>query len=346
MSTQTYKCSSCGGSLVFDPENGNFKCEYCLSTFDEKTIEKENVFKNEDDTEYNAKDDMTVYTCPSCGANLILSSKDIITNCYYCHTTVVMTEKASGDFKPDFLVPFSISKEKARDIFLDWAGKKKFIPNDFLSKKQIENLTGVYFPYFITDCEVSAAMQAKAENVRVWRVGDTEYTERSYFNINRSGDIGFPNILKNALTDENKNISDSVAPFDMSEAIDFSSAYLLGFQAQKRDIDKKYAEDKVKSDLNEYSKRVLMNSINGYSSVTTISVKTYIKSMDSKYVLFPVWVLTYKDKKTKRIYTFALNGQNGKIFGELPADKKKLFALFASIAIPLFAILTLAGYLL
>ena len=51
---------------------------------------------------------------------------------------------------PDFVLPFKISKEQAIEKFLSFARKKRFIPKDFFEKNQVQKMTGVYFPYWIT----------------------------------------------------------------------------------------------------------------------------------------------------------------------------------------------------
>ena len=56
----------------------------------------------------------------------------------------------------------------------------------------------------------------------------------------------------------------------------------------------------------------------------------------AKYALMPVWILNtkYQDK----MYTFAMNGQTGKLVGSLPIDKKKFWGCLFGIAAGIIAI--------
>ena len=56
--------------------------------------------------------------------------------------------------------------------------------------------------------------------------------------------------------------------------------------------------------------------------------------------LFPVWTLTYPGKDGK-VYYYAMNGQTGKLIGDLPVDKGRVAAWFAGISIPLMILTAL-----
>jgi hypothetical protein len=65
-----------------------------------------------------------------------------------------------------------------------------------------------------------------------------------------------------------------------------------------------------------------------------------LKNGTSKYALLPVWILntTWKGQK----YTFAMNGQTGKLVGDLPMDdgayKKWLFGIAGAVGAAAFAL--------
>ena len=69
-----------------------------------------------------------------------------------------------------------------------------------------------------------------------------------------------------------------------------------------------------------------------------------VTSGNWQYALLPVWTLTYKNDKNNKVYYFSLNGQNGKVVGELPVDYSKLMLTFALIALPLIILMLLASY--
>ena len=121
-------------------------------------------------------EEMTVYHCPSCGAEIVTDATTAATQCFYCHNPVVLSGRLSGEFRPEYVIPFAIPKEEAEKRFLHWARSKRFVPRDFFHKSRIQKLSGVYFPYWMVDCKLDGAMEATANRVRVWRTGNTEYT--------------------------------------------------------------------------------------------------------------------------------------------------------------------------
>jgi len=73
----------------------------------------------------------------------------------------------------------------------------------------------------------------------------------------------------------------------------------------------------------------VQESLIGYSSVIPTSRNLSIQHGNAKYVLLPVWILNtrYKDK----IYTFAMNGQTGKMTGAFPVCPKRTAIWFSGI---------------
>ena len=67
---------------------------------------------------------------------------------------------------------------------------------------------------------------------------------------------------------------------------------------------------------------LLRNDITGYNTVVERGRKIGLKRGEVKYALLPVWILNTRWNNTN--YMFVVNGQTGKIVGDLPVDKKKL----------------------
>ena len=344
MAVVSYKCPNCGGDLRFDPKTQKYKCEYCLSEFTEEVLhqQEEKESSGQQSAEQESRDGL-VYSCPSCGAQIITDETTAATFCYYCHNPVVLEGKLSGDYKPDQIIPFKVDKKEAVSHFLAYMKKKKFVPKAFFNKDQIEKISGVYFPFWMFECDVMGHMDATATNVRIYRIGDTEFTETRFYNVQREGGLHFEELTKNALNKANRKLVEGVQPFMLNDLQKFSMGYLSGFQAEKRDMEKRDFEDEVRREISDYSKSILKDSISGYTTVKSSNLALDTPSEHWKYILLPVWVLTYKGKDDK-MYYYAMNGQTKNICGELPIDYKKVALMFAAIAIPVFLLLLFGGY--
>lgn len=358
MATMEYKCPNCAGPLSFNPDKQKFSCPFCESDFDPKYIqdlyaEREKT-ETSDEREVNAYEERqknrqegdseeypVSYSCPSCGAEVVTTASTAATRCFYCQNPVVLGGRLSGEFKPDRVVPFTISKDKAVEIFLKMCGKKKFLPAGFTGKDQIEKMQGVYFPYWYVDEDLSGSISATGKKERSWTTGNRRYTETSTYRLLRTGDMKIKNVFERALKSNSREMLQSVHPFDLTKAQPFAMSYLSGFSAEKRDLEKKDVAAEIDKRMEEYAKQLLIDTMNGYQGISTEHFEDKVKDQNWNYTLLPVWIVTYKYKG--EILPYAINGQTGKIYGSLPVAMGKLTAWAAVIAAIVIAICILGG---
>lgn len=344
METLTFKCPNCGGGLIFDPATQKFACEYCISSFTEDEIKRDEKEKEENNAEKDTSQ-VVLYHCPSCGAEIVTEESTAATFCFYCHNPITLVGRLEGEFKPDKIIPFKIDQKEAESRFQMWLKKKWFLPKDFYSKKQVEKLSGVYFPFWVTDCSIHANMDASAENFRTWRSGDLEHTEIKHYRLEREANIEYNDIETLALKKADSILLEGIEPFDGNDMLPFSAAYLAGFQAEKRDIEQEDITGQIAVEIQGYTKNILSSTITGYSQSSINHLDITTNSAFWEYALMPVWIMTYKGRNEK-VYSYAINGQTGKTFGRLPVDFLKLSFLFAGVFTAVFAFLMLIGGLL
>ncbi|MGX7245723.1 TFIIB-type zinc ribbon-containing protein [Enterococcus quebecensis] len=320
------------------------------SQVDQMTDEEKSSFKEATGANENAEDSlegvMEIFNCPSCGAQIVTEATTAATYCYYCHNPVVLSGRLSGQFLPEKVLPFAVEKEEAIEKFLAWTKKKWFIPKDFFNKEQIDKLTGVYFPYWVVNAEVDGQMNALGTTIRIWRIGDIEYTETKQFDVERQGKIAFKELIKNALS---KNVQqkmvEAVQPFQIDKAVPFKSQYLAGFQAEKRDIEYEAIKNTVESELNDYSESLLRDTASGYTTLTNLRTDISLESEKNQYMLLPIWLVTYRsNEQSKKVYYYAMNGQTGKVSGILPISYKRLGLFTFGIFAVLLAIFLIGGW--
>ncbi len=352
MPVLTYVCNNCGGDLTFDPVSQKFTCKFCASSFTkeqletkepettQENVEEENVVKSEE--ELKDECDAALFTCPSCGAEIVTDNTTAATFCYYCQNPVLLTGRLDGKFMPNRLIPFKFNRDTAIQKFLAWTKKKFFLPKDFFSKTSIDKLTGVYFPYWIVDADTKSNMTAEGHRVRTWTSGDTKYTETKVYNLERGGNIHLEDIIKTGLKKANKRLVESVQPFNEQELTPFSMTYLSGFQAEKRDIERAELEQEVSNDIQKFSEALLLETTKEFSNVKTTYFNADVTNVAWEYGLLPVWTMTYKYKG--EMYYYAMNGQTGKTCGKLPVDMPKLLRVAGLVSAGLCAILALGGY--
>ena len=347
MTVFLHKCLNCSAGLSFDPTTQKLSCGYCGSSFtEEELVQAGQTFDPK--AEETAKTDETneelaLYSCGNCGAEVATSETTAATFCYYCHNPVVLSGRLAGDFFPEQVIPFVINKEKVIKSFFEWIDGKWFVPKNFFSPIQIEKIQGIYFPYWLANYELKVILEGQAIQEDSWKSGDILYTKKRYFNIRRQGKVAFHELVRNALKKANRHLVEGVQPFDFSKAEKFSTTFLSGFQAEKRDCEIVEFQPELREEVQGYACSLIRNTTENYTSVDVSEIKTDFLAERAKYVLLPVWVLTYKGEKG-RIYHYAMNGQTGKFCGDLPVDSGRLRILFGLVAISLYLILLIGGY--
>lgn len=354
MDALSYECINCGGPLQFNAEKGAFFCQYCRGTFSEKDIEEhyaeENAKADQAHVEEKEPDpddffgNAALFECNTCGAEVIADKNTAATFCVYCHNPVVLTNRLAGEYKPNKVIPFKISEKEAKERFTAFCKKKMFLPKDFVSNAQLDMMKGVYYPYWLVDTQKAGGIEATGKKKRRWKEGDYEYEETKTFSIRRRGIISFKGYPHTALkNDDNLKALKYVNPYNDEEFRPFTMPYLTGFLAEKRDVDRKDIQAEVDGELKDYATKIFRNTIEGYDSVeiNSMDLKTINETWD--YGMMPVWFMTfiYNGKS----YLYAMNGQTGKNYGELPLDKGKLFGVAALVGAGLFLLGTIGGFL-
>ncbi|MDI9515284.1 MAG: hypothetical protein GX384_01170 [Clostridiaceae bacterium] len=363
MSVMVYKCPQCGASLSFDADKQSWDCKFCLGSYDVETLEKrlaqekEKVFAEEPeeatpedgaeqeqvDEEFNRN--ARVYMCPDCGAEIVTDATTAATFCVFCHNPTIIPARLSGEYRPSRVIPFKISKEAAQKAFKDWCRKKPLVPAEFKSKPQMEKITGMYLPFWLHDCLSSGTLHANAQKIRKWRSGSYEYTETRHFLIYRDGDMRFSGVPADGSSKMDDNMMDLLEPYDYDQMVDFSMSYLSGYLAEKYDVDKDIVWPRVKERVANDTITQLMSTASGYDAIQVTHKEVRIKDKRIHYTLLPVWMLIYKHRDKK--YLFAMNGQTGKVVGNLPISFGRVAAWFGGIAAAVFAtIFTVMGVIL
>ena len=259
------------------------------------------------------------YQCNSCGGEIVGDDTLAASKCPYCGNPIVMMGQFSGALKPDFVIPFKLDKKAAKEALMNHYKGKKLLPKVFKDQNHIDEIKGVYVPFWIFDTDASANVRYKATRVRHWSDSRYDYTETSFFNVTRAGTLGFENVPVDGSTKMADDLMESIEPFDFSQAVDFQTAYLAGFMADKYDVDAEASVERANERIKKSTEDAFAATVDGYTTVTPVMSSINLENGTSKYALFPVWLLntTWNGEK----YTFAMNGQTGKLVGNLPLDK-------------------------
>ncbi len=327
--TMDHKCQHCGAVLKFNPHGQNWVCEYCKSEYNKAEIDAYEASRgvekltSESEKVKLEKDlnGMDIYSCPNCGAQIVADENTSATFCVYCKSTAILKNKLIGEFNPSEVIPFHKTREDAILAFKKLGKGKPLMPKEFSNHKNIDDMRGVYIPFWLYDYNVNGNIVADAKRIRSWVSGGYRYTKTDTYRVDRAGNMRFNKVPVDGSTHFDNSVMNSIEPFDYNGLVEFSPSYLSGFLAEKYDVDSETAKTEALRRTQNSTTDILRSDVIGYTSVVVTGANHNVNLNKSEYVLLPVWLLNikYKDK----LYTFAMNGQTGKLIGDIPVDKKK-----------------------
>lgn len=287
---------------------------------------------------------LMTYVCNSCGGEITCDENTAATHCPYCDNPVVVAKQFTGTLKPDLVVPFKLTREEAVAALGQHLKGKPLLPKLFKDQNRVEKIQGLYVPFWLFDTGVEADIRYRATRVRHWSDSNYNYTRTSYFSLLRSGQMAFDNVPVDGSEKMDNALMESIEPYDMTQAVDFQTAYLAGYLADKFDVAADDCKTRANDRIRTSTERFFASTAVGYSTVFPEHSNIRLSGGKVRYALLPVWLLTtrYRDK----VYTFAMNGQTGKMVGNLPICWQTFFTYLLGIGLGSGALFTLIAWLI
>lgn len=352
----SYKCPCCGAPLVF---GGNeLRCDSCDNTFPVETMqqmtegmaeaggESKYDWENYQPRSYEDTSEIKLanYNCPSCGAQITGDDTLGSTVCPYCGQSTIVKGQFEGTLRPDYIIPFKVDKKAAMTAFEADFKNAPFLPDEFKSKKKIEEMAGVYVPFWMFDCDCDAYITYNAERVTRWSDSNYNYTKTDYFKLFRAGSVGFANIPVDGSKKADDAYMEAVEPYNYEDAVDFNGAYLSGYLADKYDVSAEESIERANERVKNSTIAAFNDTTGMFQMVTPDESRVSFSNGKIRYSLLPVWMLNIK--YLDKMYQFAINGQTGKVVGNYPVDEGKKKKFFWKVAGICYAAAAVVAYFL
>lgn len=350
-----YRCKNCGGELHYDPASGQLKCPFCGSSYEiseyEETIypgAEENPQADQDengppafdtrtvhrhvhamDDTTDIQDDLRAFGCPHCGAEIITDKDTVATQCIFCHTPMVIQEQVEGKYRPAQIIPFEVDRRQIEQIYEDYIRNKPFYPPEYSRANVIEKIRAIYLPFWLYDLNLNGTVQATGEHTMTFTTSDYIVTDHHVFAIGRDGSMDFEKIPVIASSKTPKDAMDSIEPFDYSRMVAYSPGYLPGFLAQRYDQDDQAMQEFSLRRARQSFEDEMMATMDGYQNLRLTGTNARTTRLKADYVLLPAYLL-FMDYENDEDKLIAINGQTGKIVGNIPVDRHKRNRYFLS----------------
>ena len=346
---QQFQCKKCEGELMWDINAHALKCPYCDSVyqpeeFDFTTQQKITQVDGEHTTDGSSGDTLVKYKCDECGAEVVTAAGTIATTCAFCGHALSMSEKLVGNFKPDFVIPFSVDKKQAMKIYKKYAKSGFFTPTTFQDDKHLKNIKGVYIPFWLHSFCNESCTSIKYDDTHVMRVGDDKVVVCDKYRSDVYSRAIFDKIPTDGLKSLDNQLMDELKPFNYEHLEVFHPGYMAGFYAEEYDEQSQNTVDRARQCAKDEIERLILPGFNGYNNVQVTDYEDRQSGNICQYAMFPIWFLSIEYKK--RNYLFAINGSTGEIVGKLPLNWGRLFRLAGIVFAISYLALTLLSWLL
>ena len=336
-------CPACNAEVFFQPGDKEATCPSCGAEFEVEALLALAARKAETrqdsmtwDTQAGSAwdegetDGLQVYSCKQCGGEIVADETTGATHCPYCGNPVVLTGHFAGALKPDLVIPFQVDKKAAIAALNNHYKGKPLLPKVFKDQNHIEEVKGLYVPVWLFDADADADVHYRASRTRFWSDSEYRYTETTYYSVYRCGGIGFENVPVDGSTKMEDALMESIEPYDITGAVPFQSAYLPGYLADKYDVDADQSIARANERIKRSTEEAFRSTVHGYTSVTTVDSAVSLQNGKARYALYPVWILNTDWNGQK--FTFGINGQTGKVAGDLPMDKGKFWTWLVGVS--------------
>ena len=334
-----YKCPACGGRMEFDSKTQHMKCLFCKTELSVEEYEAQqpeadlSQSPNEENGQWMAANDgswqegeagsFRVYACATCGGEIVGDLTEGAASCPFCGNPVVMKGQFSGELKPDYIIPFRHDKKAAKQAYYKHLEKKYFMPRVFKNENHIDEIRGIYVPFWLFDADVEASVQYAMTETDSWESGGYIYTKSTEHAIYREGEVAFAGIPCDCSKKMDDTLMEAIEPYHFRDAVPFRAAYLAGYVADRYDVDMQDCIARATKRAQASTEKEMKYGLQSKGTITVKSNRIQVKSATYHYALYPVWILntTWRGKQ----YTFAMNGQTGRMVGDLPFSRKEFW---------------------
>ncbi len=359
------KCPKCGATdISLNVSSGKLRCNFCRYEFVSQSVmglesdisKLDGVFITTGASSIlDSSSDMVTLKCSSCGSEVVIdTASSMQARCHWCRNTLSINEQIPNGSVPDFVLPFSITKEEAQRVIEGFVSRRKFFAHPkFVEEFTTDNIMGVYFPYMLVDLNTHAKLIGQGEKMvrRYTRgIGDSEevYYDAEQYYVERSFDMAITDLsiesnsdrINNKSVQKTNNIINTIMPFDTENCVRYNANYLKGYTSERRDLNVEQLKNIVDMQTKDIIRFRANETLKEYDrGVCWNKEDVLIKGQQWKAAYLPVWLYSYQEinEKKKILHYVAVNARTKEVMGSIPVHMPKLIGI--SLGVEIFGIL-------
>lgn len=342
-----HACPACGGQAEWNPAKQMLLCPFCGAESPYEghkaggavsEIDLLKMLRELPEEQRGWDTARRSVQCQSCKAVMVFDPAKVGKNCEFCGSPALVDyQELQSPVRPQSLLPFKLSQSDVRDRMKRWYSGRWFAPNAFKHKSLIDQLHGLYVPYWTFDAQVHCEWQAEA--------GHYYYTTESYTDSQgrtqtrqvqhirweyAAGSIDhfFDDEPVPATKGVDHSLLRQVEPFPTKELVPYDTAFLSGFVVERYQINLEEAAAASVGQMNDELESMCSRQVPG-DTQRNLRLQPEYSAQTFKHTLLPIWLLTYKYRS--KTFNVVANGYTGEIAGEYPKSFWKIAFLVLGV---------------
>jgi DNA-directed RNA polymerase subunit RPC12/RpoP len=350
-SGQEFPCQNCGAKLNYDAGAQAMKCPYCgtQQAVQSQHAQAQGAAGPPAGREIPIEEGMrmaargfgtpvTQVSCNDCGASVNVAPGEQTARCAFCGSQQVLAQEAPGTaIRPESLVPFKLDKAAANTKFEGWLGKLWFRPSDLKKMAKLQEMGGVYIPFWTFDAWARSDWSAEA--------GYHYYETESY--VDQQGNTSTRQVQRtrweyasgwrqdffdDTLVCASKGLPPELVAkfetFDTQQLTPYQPQFLAGWRAESYAVELMPAWGSAQEQMSHVQQGRCSHDVPG-DTQRGLTVRNQFSHVTFKHVLLPIWIAAYR--YNGKPYQFLVNGQTGEVVGKAPWSFWKIFFFVLAI---------------
>lgn len=313
---KTFPCNGCGAPLEFNPSVGAMQCPYCgcevaMPQTEEQIEELDFNEYLEKLSETEQTQEQITVSCNGCGATTSYDPNVVSAECPYCGNPIVMMASSQRLIKPRAMLPFKVTDQESRKVFVQWVKSRWFAPNALKQVATTGKITGIYVPYWTFNSDTESQYSGQRGTFEVKK----DKQKIKWRAVNGVVYVNFNNVLILATASLNQKYAERLEPWDLENMVIYTDEYMAGFKAESYQLGLPEAFDKARHFMDGKIRTEVRRDIGGDMQQIT-SLNTEYHNVTFKHILLPIWISNYKFQS--KVWQFMVNARTGEVQGERP----------------------------
>ena len=355
---EKHACAACGAQAEWNPSKQLLVCAFCGTSAPFKVDEASGALVENDlvkalrelpDEARGWLTEKRAVQCQSCKAVSVFDPERVGQNCGFCGSPkLVDYTEIKAPIRPQCLLPFKVPESQVREQIRRWYASKWLAPGRLKSRALVDNVRGVYIPYWTFDAQAICPWTADAGH---YYYENETYTDnkgqRRTRQVRHTRWVPASGTIEHFFDDEaipgtqgvSRDLLKEVEPFPTKELVPYATGFLSGFVIEHYQIVLFDAAQGSQDAMTVQLRTMCIDEIPG-DTYRDLEIHPEFSKRTFKHILVPVWLLVYL--YGTKSYQVVVNGYTGQIGGQYPKSPWKV-ALLVLLAMIIAVVVLMLG---